>query len=88
MAMQMLNSVAEKQVSLFGINHPYIAETKQYTGECLLSQGKTEEARSMYDECYKMRELFFSLDQIHYAESMVNLIRTRRCVSVRFDTNV
>ena len=77
LALEKLQSVVKKQESLFGDNHPSVAETYQFIGECFLEQGMITEARSMYVECYNMRKFFFSMDQIHIAESMVDIIRAR-----------
>ena len=76
-ALEKMRDVAEKQISMFGNNHPSIAETNQCIGDCFLEQGMNTEARVMYVECYNMRRLFFSGEQIHIAESMVDIIRAR-----------
>jgi tetratricopeptide (TPR) repeat protein len=56
---------------------PQIAETNQLIGECFLNQGMNGEARAMFLDCYNMRKLFFSMDQLVIAESMINIIRAR-----------
>jgi len=76
-ALKKLRAVANKQMTLFGASHPSIADTKQYIGEVFLEQGMASEARAMYIDSYNMRKLFFSMDQIHIAESMVDIIRAR-----------
>lgn len=76
-ALKKLRAVAKKQMTLFGASHPSIADTKQYIGEVFLEQGKASEARAMYIDSYNMRKLFFGMDQIHIAESMVDIIRAR-----------
>jgi len=72
-----LNSVVEKQQSLFGANHPSIAESNQFIAENFLEQGMSTEARGVYVEVYNMRKTFFTMDQIQMAESMVDVIRAR-----------
>lgn len=72
-----LISVVDKQQSLFGANHPSIAETKQFIAENFLEQGMTAEARGVFVEVYNMRKIFFTMDQIPIAESMVDVIRAR-----------
>jgi tetratricopeptide (TPR) repeat protein len=72
-----LKSVLEKQQSLFGVNHPSIAETNQFIAENFLEQGMSSEARGTYVEVYNMRKIFFTMDQIQMAESMVDVIRAR-----------
>ncbi|KAL7473250.1 hypothetical protein ACHAXS_014029 [Conticribra weissflogii] len=76
-ALKKLRDVVKKQMTLFGASHPSIADTKQYIGEVFLEQGMTSEARAMYIDSYNMRKLFFGMDQIHIAESMVDIIRAR-----------
>ena len=72
-----LNSVLEKQKSLFGTNHPSIAETNQFIAENFLEQGMSSEARGVFVDVYNMRKMFFTMDQIQMAESMVDVIRAR-----------
>ncbi len=72
-----LTSVVDKQQSLFGADHPSIAETKQFIAENFLEQGMPAEARGVYVEVYNTRKIFFTMDQIPIAESMVDVIRAR-----------
>mmetsp|Transcript_35869 Transcript_35869/g.58495 ORF Transcript_35869/g.58495 Transcript_35869/m.58495 type:complete len:203 (-) Transcript_35869:683-1291(-) len=62
---------------LFGSNHPTIADTLAYIGDSFLDQGMATEARGQFVDCYNMRKKFFTVDQIHIAESMVDIIRAR-----------
>mmetsp|Transcript_30863 Transcript_30863/g.58600 ORF Transcript_30863/g.58600 Transcript_30863/m.58600 type:complete len:333 (+) Transcript_30863:1621-2619(+) len=78
MALVKLTDVCEKQRKLFGSKHPTISDTLTYIGECFLDQeGMATEARLQFVECYNMRKEFFASDQIHIAESMVDIIRAR-----------
>ena len=72
-----LNTVYERQNSLFCSKHPTIADTLSYIGDCFLDQGMATEARGQFVDCYNMRKHFFTVDQIHIAESMVDIIRAR-----------
>ena len=76
-ALDKFRVVAKYQDNLFGSNHPAIADTLYYIGECFLDQGMATEARGQFVDCYNMRKNFFSVDQIHIAESMVDIIRAR-----------
>lgn len=76
-ALEKLRNVAECQNDLFGSNHPAIADTLYFIGECFLDQGMPTEARGQFVDCYNMRKNFFTVDQIHIAESMVDIIRAR-----------
>lgn len=76
-ALLKLSTVYERQNSLFRSKHPTIAETLSYIGDCFLDQDKATEARGKYVECYNMKKQFFTVDQIHIAESMVDIIRAR-----------
>ncbi|KAL7548427.1 hypothetical protein ACHAWF_011717 [Thalassiosira exigua] len=76
-ALEKLSDVCERQNKLFGSKHPTIADTLSYIGECLLDQGRATEARGKFVDSYNMRKDFFSVDQIHIAESMVDIIRAR-----------
>jgi tetratricopeptide (TPR) repeat protein len=76
-ALLKLNAVYERQSSLFSSKHPTIADTLSYIGDCFLDQGMATEARGQYVDCYNMRKQFFTVDQIHIAESMVDIIRAR-----------
>ena len=76
-AFEKLKSVAERQSELFGLQHPAVADTLSMIGDCFLEQGMTTEARQEYIECYNMRKHFFTVDMIHIADSMVNIIRAR-----------
>ena len=77
-AIEKLSSVLERQDKLFASKHPTIADTLSYIGDCFLDQGLNTEARAEYVKCYNMRKEFFTVDQIHIAESMVNIIRVRQ----------
>lgn len=76
-ALLKLNSVYERQNILFNSTHPTIADTLSYIGDCFLDQGMAMEARGKFVDCYNMRKNFFTIDQIHIAESMVDIIRAR-----------
>jgi tetratricopeptide (TPR) repeat protein len=76
-ALLKLKSVYERQNILFNSTHPTIADTLSYIGDCFLDQGMATEARGKFVDCYNMRKNFFTIDQIHIAESMVDIIRAR-----------
>ena len=77
LALVKLHTVVENQIKTLGKNHPSVAETNSFIGECFLNQGMVVEAREMFVNCYNMRKIFFSLDQLIIAESMVDIIRAR-----------
>lgn len=76
-AMMTLRDVLGRQRRLFGQSHPAIADTLSYIGHCYLDQESHTQARAMFVECYNMRKEFFTVDQVHIAESMVDIIRAR-----------
>jgi len=43
-----------------------------------LEQDKGDQARQWFADAYNMRKLFFSVDQLNIAESMVDIIRARQ----------
>ncbi|KAL7540390.1 hypothetical protein ACHAXR_010070, partial [Thalassiosira sp. AJA248-18] len=77
-ALEKLRDVSERQKNLFGAKHPTIADTLAFIGECFFDQGMATEARGQFADCYNMRKQFFTGDQIHIAESMVDVIRCRQ----------
>ena len=76
-ALMQLRSVAERQRKLFSSKHPTIADTLTYLGDCYLEQGDATKARAEYVLSYNMRKSFFSVDMVHIAMSMVDIIRAR-----------
>jgi len=76
-ALLKLKTVYERQNILFNSTHPTIADTLSYIGDCFLDQDMATEARGKFVDCYNMRKNFFTIDQIHIAESMVDIIRAR-----------
>lgn len=76
-ALLKFSNVYERQNILFNSKHPTIADTLSYIGDCFLVQGMATEARGKFVHCYNMRKHFFTVDQIHIAESMVDIIRAR-----------
>jgi len=77
-ALEKLRHVSERQNNLFGSKHPTIADTLSFIGECFLDQDMATEARDQFVDCHNMRKNFFTIDQIHVNESMVNVIRARK----------
>jgi len=75
--LEKLIDVMSRQRYLFSSDHPVLADTLTYIGENFLAQGIATKAREHFVECYNMRKKFFTLDQIHIAESMVDIIRSR-----------
>lgn len=76
-ALHKLRNVSERQVKLFGANNPNIGDTLSFIGACFLEQDMATEARLIFVDCYNMRKHFFTVDQIHIADSMVDIIRAR-----------
>lgn len=76
-ALGKLRSVAERQRKLFNSKHPTIADTLSYLGDCYLDQGDVTKARAEYVLSYNMRKSFFTVDMVHIAVSMVDIIRAR-----------
>ena len=76
--MMTLRDVLDRQRRLFGKSHPAIADTLSYIGQCYLDQELQTEARAMFVECYNIRKEFFTVDQVHIAESMVDIVRARQ----------
>ena len=80
-----LRDVLDRQRRLFGKSHPAIADTLSYIGQCYLDQELHTEARAMFVECYNIRKEFFTVDQVHIAESMVDIVRARQGQPERVD---